>query len=266
MRCLKQTWAVAAEDASDPEEGGRTGSGERGTGEESQSEPGSNVPPQPAAQVDPARRRIGEIAARHALEVESNLRINPEQVRARRQEMQVDEQERITRETFIRKKQEHEGNVSRGVNIPQLNGEQMRHIKSGLSELFKNEINPMITKMMPAEDDWDGWLAFEGAYEESMHRIRQHIIQAIGRNPQRLYGEKRLNPKLQTATEQAAESLIGVQTIRRSLKKLKDSLHGIMEKEDVRARIDQEQEEVESSVEERRQQAKFTKGIASIIN
>jgi hypothetical protein len=150
--------------------------------------------------------------------------------------------------------------------MPQLNGEQMRQIKSGLSELFKNEINPMITKMIPAEDDWDGWVAFEGADEESMHHRRQHIIQAIGRNPRRLYGEKRLNPRLQTATEQAAESLIGVQTTRRSLKKLKDSLHGIMEKENERARIDQEQEEVESSVEERRQQAKFTKRIASIIS
>jgi transcriptional/translational regulatory protein YebC/TACO1 len=68
--------------------------------------------------------------------------------------------------------------------------------------------------MIPEKDDWDGCLAFEEAYEESMHRIRQHIIQAIRRNPQCLYGETRLNPKLQTAIEQAAETLIGVQTIR----------------------------------------------------
>jgi hypothetical protein len=39
-----------------------------------------------------------------------------------------------------------------------------------------------------------------------------------------------------------------------------------MEKENGTARIDQEQEELESSIEERRQQAKFTKRIASIIN
>jgi hypothetical protein len=44
-----------------------------------------------------------------------------------------------------------------------------------------------------------------------MYRIKERIIQAIGRNPQRLYGEKKLNPKLQTATEQAAETLIGIQ-------------------------------------------------------
>jgi uncharacterized protein involved in cysteine biosynthesis len=76
------------------------------------------------------------------------------------------------------------------VNIPQLNKEQMRHIKVGLSELFKNEINPMITNLIPETGDWNGWLAFEGADEESMHRIGQHIIQAIGRNPQRLDGER----------------------------------------------------------------------------
>jgi hypothetical protein len=99
-----------------------------------------------------------------------------------------------------------------------------------------------------------------------MHRIRQHIIQAIGRNPQRLYGEKRLNPKLQTGTEQAAKTLIGVQTIRHRLKKLKDSLHRIAERSSVRAGTEDEQDELESSVEERNQQTKFTKRVASIIN
>jgi hypothetical protein len=47
----------------------------------------------------------------------------------------------------------------------------------------------MITTMMPKEDDCDGRLAFEGARKKSMH-IREHIIQAIGRSSQRLYGEK----------------------------------------------------------------------------
>jgi hypothetical protein len=66
----------------------------------------------------------------------------------------------------------------------------MRRVKTGLKDLFKYEINPMTQKIIPEKDDWDGWLAFEGVYEESMHRIREHIIRAIGRNPQRLYGEK----------------------------------------------------------------------------
>jgi hypothetical protein len=70
-------------------------------------------------------------------------------VRARRREIQVEEEERVIRGKFIRKKQEHEAKVNRGVNIPQLNKEQMRHIKIGLSESFKNEINPVITNRIP---------------------------------------------------------------------------------------------------------------------
>jgi hypothetical protein len=99
-----------------------------------------------------------------------------------------------------------------------------------------------------------------------MHRRRQHIIQAIERNPQRLYGERRLNPKLQTAPEQAAETLIGVQTIRHSLKKLEDRLHRIAERSNIRAGTEEEQGEPESSVEERSEKTKFTKRVASVIN
>jgi hypothetical protein len=77
--------------------------------------------------------------------------------------------------------------------------------------------------MIPEKDDWDGRLAFEGVYEELMHRLREHIIRAIDRKPQRLYGEKRLNPKLQTATEEVTETLFEIQSIRSSLRKLKPS-------------------------------------------
>jgi hypothetical protein len=144
---------------------------ESGTAEQTQDEPISIIPSQAAAEMNAPRRRSEGIAARQELENESHLRINPEQVKARRREMRVEEEERVTRDKFIKKKQEHEANVNRGVNIPQLNKEQMRRLKVGLSELFKNEINSMITNMIPEKDDWNGWLAFEGAYEESMHCI-----------------------------------------------------------------------------------------------
>jgi hypothetical protein len=36
------------------------------------------------------------------------------------------------------------------------------------TKLGSDELNPMLEKMMP-DDDWNGWLALERAYEESMH-------------------------------------------------------------------------------------------------
>jgi hypothetical protein len=114
-----------------------------------------------------------------------------------------------------------------GVNIPQLNSEQMRKVKQGLNGLFANEINPFLAKFKPKNREWEEWQVFEGAYEEAMYRLREHVIRAIGRDPQRLYGEKRINPALQAAREQEAETMIGPETARRELARLKDLLHGI---------------------------------------
>jgi hypothetical protein len=229
------------------------------TSDESQNEPRPIIPSQATAQIDDARRRIEGIAARDEIDNESNLRINLDQMRTRRQNMQADVQERITRDTFIRKKQEHEENRRRGVNIPQLNGEQMRPIRNRLSELFKYEINPMMTKMILGRRGLRRVACIRRS-APGIHEVqREHIIQAIGRNPQRLYREKKRNPKLQTCTEHAAETLSSVQTIGRKARKLKDTSHEIMERVDVGARIDQEQGELESNVKEWRRQAKFAK-------
>jgi hypothetical protein len=74
--------------------------------------------------------------------------------------------------------------------------------------------------MMPRTNEHEEWLGFEGAYEECMHRIREHILLAIGRDSKRLYRERRTNPKLQAATEKSVEVMVGIQQVRRDLKKL----------------------------------------------
>jgi hypothetical protein len=92
--------------------------------------------------------------------------------------------------------------MEREINIPKLNKEQMREIKTGLEDLLKYEINPPMTEFQPDPGDWDGWCAFEGAYEESMHKIRIHILQALNRDTRKLYGVEQVNAPLQATREQ----------------------------------------------------------------
>jgi hypothetical protein len=90
---------------------------------------------------------------------------------------------------MIRKKEHYENQTMAGVNVPQLNSEQIRKVKQGLSSLFADEINPMLAKFKPEPGVWETWQAFESADEEALHRIREHILRAIGRDPGRLYGQ-----------------------------------------------------------------------------
>jgi hypothetical protein len=40
-------------------------------------------------------------------------------------------------------------------------------------------------------------LIFEAAYEEALHFIDMHIIRALKRDEKQLYGQRRINPKIQ---------------------------------------------------------------------
>jgi hypothetical protein len=71
------------------------------------------------------------------------------------------------------------------VNIPQLNAYQMHRVKEGLSDLFRGELNPILEEAMPRTDEHGEWAEFQGTYEECMHRIREHILLAIGRDSNR---------------------------------------------------------------------------------
>jgi hypothetical protein len=119
--------------------------------------------------------------------------------------------------------------------------------------------------MMPEKDDWDGWLAFEGVYEGQC-TVPGNISFGRSVETHNVYtGRRRLNLKLQASTEEAAEALICIQTIKSSLKKLKDSLHGIVEGRNLGIQMDAEDAQEESEVERRRQQAKFTKRVAAVL-
>jgi hypothetical protein len=155
------------------------------------------------------------------------LSINPALVVQQAEEERANEEMRESRQEMIEKKKHYQNRMLGAVNIPQLNSEQMKRVKQGLKGLFTNEINPLLAKFKPKNREWEEWQAFDGAYEEAMHLLREHVITAIGRDPQRLYGEKRINPAVQAAREQEAEAMIGAQTTRRELARLKDLLHGI---------------------------------------
>jgi hypothetical protein len=134
--------------------------------------------------------------------------MNPETAAQREMREHAEAERRQKHAEFIRKKEQYEMNISRGVNVPRLNAYQMCRMKAGLSDLFGGELNPVLEEMMSRTDEHGEWAGFEGTYEQCWHRIREHILLAIGRDSNRRYREIRLNPNLQAATEQSAETLI----------------------------------------------------------
>jgi hypothetical protein len=124
-------------------------------------------------------------------------------------------------------------------------------VKGGLSDLFKGELNPMLEQMMPETDEPGEWLGFEGAYEEAMHRIHEHIFLAIGRDLRRLYGERRLNPALSTAVRTSRETIADLQKTRRDLRKSENMLHDITNLGSITKQLDQEGENSADETEER---------------
>jgi hypothetical protein len=123
------------------------------------------------------------------------LRVNPELAAQREIQKRAEMERRQRCEDYVRKKEQYERSISHGVNIPQLNAEQTRKVKQGLSDLFKGELNPILEQMMPRSEEHEEWIGFEGAYEDCMHRIRERILLAIGRDSSRLCGERRVNRK-----------------------------------------------------------------------
>jgi hypothetical protein len=79
-----------------------------------------------------------------------------------------------------------------------------------LIDRFKNEFNPLLEEFQPARDNFDEWLAFEGAYEECLDRIRRHIMKTRDRDEKMLYGTRR------------HDDIDKVQEIQRNLRNLKE--------------------------------------------
>jgi hypothetical protein len=193
---------------------------------------------------------------RESVDTGSRRRSNPLQTSPNRQEIeserQVQHRDRRKKE-FRRKRAEHCRNVSQGVNIPQMSQSEMRKVKEGLVDLFKMEINPMMKELQPKPDDWDDWLAFEGAYEEAMHLLRVHIMKALKKKPETMYGQRRINPLIQKARAEQSETTFTRQDIQRRLVKVKAMLE----------QIDESQEDSEAG---RRAQIKIVGEINQFLN
>jgi hypothetical protein len=102
---------------------------------------------------------------------------------------------------FIQKRQHLLNLVQTGVKMPPLTKKDKKKFNDPLKELLKITINPLLELMMPDPEDLDGWLPFEGIYEDAVHQIRQLIISTKGRNSRKIYGAKTINPILQRARE-----------------------------------------------------------------
>jgi hypothetical protein len=134
-----------------------------------------------------------------------------------------------------------------GANIPQIQEAQIPKVREGLEELFDQVINPVMQSMMPQAGDGDGWLAFEGAYEDGLDRLRQHIMAKTQRNPDRMYGgRRRPGPEALQRNQEMYERRME----ERNIKDLKDRIDEIgtieAETEEGRQRLAEMNREIEN--------------------
>jgi hypothetical protein len=138
----------------------------------------------------------------------------------------------------------------------------MRKIKTGLEDLLKYDIDPVMTELQPNPGHWHAWCAFDGADEKSMHKIRIHILQALNRDTRKLYGVQQMNARLQAAREQRTEQVINHQLIRRTLTKMKNILEELTEADGKGTEWDRERENAQRP----RKQAKLTRQIEAVLD
>jgi hypothetical protein len=144
----------------------------------------------------------------------------------------------------------------------------MRKIKTGLEDLFKCDINQLMTEFQPDPGDWDAWCAFDGPYEESMHKIRIHILQALNRDTRKLYEVQQVNARLQAVRKQRTEQVINHQLIGRTLSKTKNILEELTEGDGdgEGAERDREGEREGEDTERRRKQAKPRRQVGAVLD
>jgi hypothetical protein len=218
---------------------------------------------------DPASEIMARVAQRKTQSdrEEGVLWVDPQERRTkdREEDRRGEEDKEILRQEYIRKREECLERVRRGVNIPQLSQRMMAAIKPGLRDLFRFEINPVLEELMPVRGDWEEWLAFEGAYEQALDKIRRHIYVKLGRNPDRIYGRRPIDPKKQKIREEENEIIRQRQTTRTNLSIVKAALEEISKGEEEARGEEIPKDEEETEAEQRRRRARWTTKIVPVL-
>ncbi|WP_334097073.1 reverse transcriptase domain-containing protein, partial [Helicobacter typhlonius] len=104
-------------------------------------------------------------------------------------------------------------------HLPKLDRQKRKLITSGLSELFESELIPLIQKYNPDNlgdiDEDTKWIAFEGAFEEALHRMRCHVAVKLNLDPNRIYSQRSKKRWINKSTDELACIQLTIKRLRK---------------------------------------------------
>ena len=151
--------------------------------------------------------------------------------------IEVTEEERKRKDKMrkaMRWKREGIERSRRGYRNIRLDGDRRKLVKEGLTQLYENEIIPLLEEYKPRDDSEEEWSMFEGACYHVMNIIRTHVLNKLGMRAESMFKRRRCN-YINKEKESFLKRQRRINKVRR-VANLVENIHEAIEEQDITRR------------------------------